>query len=151
MFTGKVYNIAKLFPALKAFLYKELTNDASASKNPEMNRLISLGHAGTNEDLSALNIRRPEIFGVFFLENLVVEKKTAPDDQRHQETHLSEWISLEEMRGAAAARCLAGSVILQKNCRNTVHSKKSSLKVGFEIYFCAVQDSMQTASCVVPR
>ncbi|XP_060552756.1 uncharacterized protein LOC132714041 [Ruditapes philippinarum] len=79
-------------------------------------RLIFLGHKGLVADLRTLNVGRPShTFDVFFeqLQN-IIENKTAVDDRRHGEAHLSEWLSLEDMIQQAKERCPENTPIPSK-------------------------------------
>ena len=96
-----------------------MTNDASAPVNrtvQERLRLISLSHTGLLADLRKLNTGRPTTFDCFF-EKLaeVVEMCTAAEDRRHNVSHLAHWISLENLRRAAADRCPADTPIPSKS------------------------------------
>lgn len=109
-FDSMVNNIAHISPAVKAFIYRTLTNDASAPVNPVMEerlRLISLGNTEIIDDLRHLNTGRPHAFDNFFQKlQEVVEEVTAADERRHKAVcHMSQWISLQEMIAQAAEKC----------------------------------------------
>ncbi|XP_061191740.1 uncharacterized protein LOC133199978 [Saccostrea echinata] len=92
-FDSMVNNIAHISPAVKAFIYRTLTNDASAPVNPVMEerlRLISLGNTDIIDDLRHLNTGRPHAFDNFFQKlQEVVEEVTAADDRRHNVSYIS--------------------------------------------------------------
>lgn len=104
-----VNNIAHISPAVKTFIYRTLTNDASAPSNPVMEerlRLISLGNTDIIDDLRHLNTGRPHAFDNFFQKlQEIVEEVTAADDRRHNVCHMSQWISLKEMIAKAEEKC----------------------------------------------
>ena len=108
-FSDKMSNIAHLSPAVKEYMYKYLTGDASMSQNQELQErvhLISLGHPDIVEDLRSLSSGRPKMFEPFFDKLAeVVEEKTVADDRRQNVAHLSEWLSLEDLRSQTAAKC----------------------------------------------
>lgn len=108
-FDSMVNNIAHISPAVKTFIYRTLTNDASAPSNPVMEerlRLISLRNTDIIDDLRHLNTGRPHAFDNFFQKlQEIVEEVTAADDRRHNVCHMSQWISLKEMIAKAEEKC----------------------------------------------
>lgn len=110
-FDSMVNNIAHISPAVKTFIYRTLTNDASAPSNPVMEerlRLISLGNTDIIDGLRHLNTGRPHAFHNFFQKlQEIVEEVTAADDRRHNVCHTSmpQWISLNEMIAKAEEKC----------------------------------------------
>ena len=89
-------------------------------------RLIALGHTDIVDDLRKLNKGRPGMFDTFFgTLSEVVEEVVAANERRHNVAHLSQWLSLKELRSTAAARCEEGDAVpsvatirLQFNPRN---------------------------------
>lgn len=64
-FDSQVNNIAHISPAVKTFIYRTLTNDASAPSNPVMEerlRLISLGNTDIMDALRHFDTGRPHAF-----------------------------------------------------------------------------------------
>lgn len=119
-FKESLNNIVRVLPSVIEFIYKELALDASKAAHPDMQerlRLTFLGHKGLVADLLKLNSGRPsENFDTFFghLQS-IVEDKTAADDRRHGESHLSEWLSLEDMIQQAKERCPENTPVPSKS------------------------------------
>ena len=87
-----------------------MTLDASVAAHPvtqERLRLIFLGNTGLITDLRTLNPGRPSgQFDQFFNAlSGIIENITAADDRRHGVSHLSEFMSIDEMIKKAKAIC----------------------------------------------
>lgn len=109
-FKERLKNVASVLPAVSDMIYKELTMDSAAADHPvtqERLRLIFLGNTGLIADLRALNPGRPSgQYDTFFnVLSGLVENIAAADDRRHGATHLSEFISLNEMILKAKSEC----------------------------------------------
>lgn len=100
-FKEKIAYIANISPAVRDYIYRNLTMDASAANNPVLQdrlRLICLGYTGIVDDLRHLNKGRPQMFDLFFEKmEEVIEEVTAADERRHNIAHISEWVSLREL------------------------------------------------------
>ena len=108
-FAKKVERVASITPAVREFIYKELTGDAFTPANKAMQermQLLALGNEDIVADLRTLNEGRPTTFDVFF-DHLkqVIEEVMAADERRHGVAHFSEWLSLEELVKRAADLC----------------------------------------------
>ena len=98
--------MAEVQPQVADLICEELALDASVASHPETQqrvRLIFLGQLGLLQDPRKLNAGT---FDVFF-EKLgeVVDRVTAEDERRHNNAHLSKWISLKEMIRDAKELC----------------------------------------------
>ena len=87
-FTVAYGNIVKITPAIRRSLYSDLTGDATASPNPEMDAHLRLALLGESPeivyDLRRLNSGRIPSFEDFFVKlGEVIEEWTAADERRH--------------------------------------------------------------------
>lgn len=109
-FTVAYGNIVKITPAIRRSLYSDLTGDATASPNPEMDARLRLALLGESPeivyDLRRLNSGRIPSFEDFFVKlGEVIEEWTAADERRHGVAHLSEYISLPDLCRKVQDRC----------------------------------------------
>lgn len=120
LFKEKLKNVASVLPSVSDLIYKEMTLDASVAAHPvtqERLRLIFLGNTGLITDLRTLNPGRPSgQFDQFFNAlSGIIENITAADDRRHGVSHLSEFLSIDEMIKKAKAICPDDSPIPSKS------------------------------------
>ncbi|CAC5400126.1 unnamed protein product [Mytilus coruscus] len=120
LFKQKLQNVTKVLPSEADLIYKELTLDAATVNHPvtqERLRLIFLCEQGLLADLRNLNAGRPTgTYDVFFDKlSGVVEEVTAADDRRHNVSHLSQWISLDELIKISSKKCPEGTQIPSKS------------------------------------
>lgn len=120
LFKERLQNVACVLPSVADLIYKELTLDAATANHPatqERLRLIFLGEKGLLTDLRSLNAGRPTGTYDTFFEQLagVVEAVTAADDRRHNISHLSEWLSLNELIKKAEEQCPPDTPIPSKS------------------------------------
>ena len=109
-FKKKINNIAKIQPSILEYLYSELSFDRSAAENPIVRQRLELicgGAEGLLADMRHLNPGRPTgQFDTFFQKMIgIIEEKTAADDRRHGEAHLSEWLSIRDLVEQTTALC----------------------------------------------
>ena len=100
-------NVVKITPAIRRSLYSDLTGDATATPNPEMDARLRLALLGESPDivydLRRLNSGRIPSFEDFF--EKLGEEWTAADERRHGVAHLSEYISLPDLCRKVQDRC----------------------------------------------
>ena len=116
MFRQKLDNLVKIKPSIADYIYKE-AYESQAVETQQRIRMIALGETGLVADLRELNAGQPSTKFDTFFEKLeeVIDSITAPDERRHGEAHLSEWISLGELIENTAEKCPEGTLIPSKS------------------------------------
>ncbi|XP_060561163.1 uncharacterized protein LOC132720934 [Ruditapes philippinarum] len=115
-FKRRLGNVVSIQPGVVDMIYKELALDASATSHPDFQqrlRLIYMGETGLLPDLRKMNTGRPsDKFDVFFTKlGEIIEENTAADERRHNEAHMSQYLSVNDLVTQAADQCPPGSEI----------------------------------------
>ena len=97
-------------------VYQELTDDAAASQNPEMDRRVQMYILGEipeiQVDLRRLNSGRPAAYDEFFTKAMeVLADCQAEDSRRHGVAHMSKFLSIRDFHEQVKASCPVGTAI----------------------------------------
>ena len=100
-------------------IYKELALDATVANHPETETRIHamvLGASGLVADLRSLNPGRPGGTCDLFFEKMsdYLNELTSRDDRRHGGTHMSQWLSLQDLINQVVAKCTPDTKIPSK-------------------------------------
>ena len=109
-FKASLANVISIPPSVADMVYKQPSLDATVSQHPDTEhrlRMIFMGETGLLSDLRKLNAGRPTgSFDVFF-EKLggIIDEVTAADERRQNVSHMSEWLSLNDLIDRAKCLC----------------------------------------------
>lgn len=115
-FSAHCRDLSGIPPHVRRYMYAQLTGDASAPSNPDIEyrmRMVVLGELPeVAADMRHLNKGQPQKFDVFLaaLEE-VIQEVTAEDERRRGLAHMSHFISQRDLHQLAKDKCPPGTPV----------------------------------------